>query len=940
MLREDDRGEYLREVEALLESGNVRPHIKSHVAAFIGSLPEVDTGDWRIMEPRIGHYLNGSTDGLGDWLSTRLFAEFARSESWFRYILDAGILEAWLDSDSDYRAAWEMMIRRQPQFQVEVWPLIKARLNNERFAPLIEESFLWLKADASRETFEWLAGRLVDDHFAEIEATDRITRGSSQRHHFHRLFESLRHHRVTWLFEAVNLLINRRLMTWTADSFIFFGIHEIPENDLRGAIEQNPVCFLDASMPCLLAVIEETGKSAYSPWHPVHGWSWGSDKARNDDETCSTSDGGLAFGALSALRICLGADAPIARKWIAILGQSPAAGARRIGGAALKNAPLDYAGDAWEFLMAHPDTLDLDGFPQGEEIAEVILRRFATSWSRPQVEAMEQSILRFVPLSDREPLYGDNPKSRRDQAWGRRRRRGRIQLRLLPLLPQEWISPESRQLLAELQRRAEALRRTEGERRATRPKELAPIATSKWDGPRWIRAFQTASTRPMSRDWQECPFTARTDCLIAALRRTADANPEVALDWLLAGGDGLPWSFAGTILNSIQFRIRETGSLVRAAQWMFRQNDEKHGGYVWELLLQIEKGPVPDAALLMILETMAQNPVEQDGDFRLEEKERLSEYELKADATSQGMALKALAHFMQMDTSITGRLGLACLLGLLESATSFTLWGWLRVVLSIASSEEERAHSYTMFTATANHPRCDDHVFCSPAAMRFISIGVRERLEFFSPLILKMMESATGIIRSKGAELATICGLHHPSAKGMMNRAVYSGCEHMRKAAAALAARALKHEPVRAIAQGILLALANDPVREVRSEVGWSLNQLRGLDLRPFQPFIKEMMASPAFPSSVHHLASALESSPAKLPDLAFDFVESFLRCVTDGSDSDPNDRAIWAHSSVLEILLHLYHENPEIDIRRRALEIIDKLSITNLLSENELEGA
>lgn len=939
MLREDDRGKFLREVQALLASANVCPHIKSNVAAFLGSLPEVDVDEWGIMEPRIRRHLTGSTEGEKDWISEKLFGEFYASDSCFRYILNAGILERWLGSDGEYQTAWSMMVRRQPNFQHEVWPLIHSRLGDERFSSLIEESFLWLKADASRETFEWLAGRLVDDHFAEIETSEKVLRSSSQRHYLHSLFANLKPHRVDWLFEAVNLLITRRLMTWKEDSFIFFGSHEIPESELREAINQNPAGFLEIVMPCLLAAIEETGKAELSPWHGFHSWSYGSDTARDDDETCSMEDGGLAFGALTALKLCMDGDALIARRWITILGRSPAVGARRIGGAALKYAPPDFAGDAWEFLMAHPDTLDLDGFPHGEEIAEVILRRFASVWSRQQVDAVEQVVLRFIPPGDLEPLYGDDPLSRRNQAWRRRRRRGRIQLRLLPLLPQDWLASESKQLLAELKRRAESLSRVEAERKATRPKELSPNATARWDGPRWIRAFQTAANRPMTPDWLHSPFTSRTDFLEAALRRTADESPTVALRWLLNGGDGLPWSFAGTILNSIQFRIRDTGSLVKAAQWMFRQNDEKHGGYVWELLLEIAEGPVPDAALEMIMEMLSRPPCAQDGEFRLEAEKRLEEYELKADATAQGKALKALAHLMQRDTGITGRLGLPCLLQLLENATTFTLWGWLRVVLSIACSEGDRGHSFTLFTAIAHHSSCDDYLLCSPASMRFISIGVKERLEFFRPFIMRMMTSNSEIVRSKGAELATIAGLHHLSARGMMDMAVNAECEPMRKAAAAVAGKALKHEPVSATAQSILLALRDDRSCEVRKKVGWSLRQLQRLDLRPFQAFIRQMMTSASFPSSVQHLASALEHCPAKLPELAFDFIESFLRCVIDGSDSGPNDRALWAHSSVREILMHLYYENPEIEVRRRALTLINKMSAANLLSEKELEG-
>lgn len=94
--REPDRFRYLRTLSSLLESKSVRFHIKKVVLDWLGALPNPTSDEWQVIE--------NLTDEL-DWHAWNVIAN---SVPWFDVLQEMGRWESWLSRDDEHidRAIW------------------------------------------------------------------------------------------------------------------------------------------------------------------------------------------------------------------------------------------------------------------------------------------------------------------------------------------------------------------------------------------------------------------------------------------------------------------------------------------------------------------------------------------------------------------------------------------------------------------------------------------------------------------------------------------------------------------------------------------------------------------------------------------------------------------------------------------------------------------
>lgn len=128
--------------------------------------------------------------------------------------------------------------------------------------------------------------------------------------------------------------------------------------------------------------------------------------------------------------------------------------------------------------------------------------------------------------------------------------------------------------------------------------------------------------------------------------------------------------------------------------------------------------------------------------------------------------------------------------------------------------------------------------------------------------------------------------------------------------------------------------LLDDDDSEVQQAVGLAMRRLDQVPTSDREGLIDALMASAAFPTHMHDIMDALERMPSDMPSNTIDVCERVVGI--DGADlADPTKSSALTGRDLVAVVLRLYRHGDH-NMRARCLDIIDKLAEFNLYDLEE----
>lgn len=190
--------------------------------------------------------------------------------------------------------------------------------------------------------------------------------------------------------------------------------------------------------------------------------------------------------------------------------------------------------------------------------------------------------------------------------------------------------------------------------------------------------------------------------------------------------------------------------------------------------------------------------------------------------------------------------------------------------------------------------------------------------------LLAGLESGSVAVQSAAARQICIAGLSDELAAGDAAR-IRTGTDAMRIAAAQVYSRNLANASVGDLCEEHVRRYFHDSSRKVRDTASECFQHIDDENLAKFIPIIGEYIGSPAFPTRHDILLRRLEEAACLLPDLIIQLAEAFIRAV--GTDAgDVSTAASFDAPTVSKLVIRLYSQSSDEDVRSRCLDLIDAM--------------
>ena len=875
-------GDALRDVDAILNGGGIRAHLKAIVISLIGDLDDPTEEEWNLLEP-----------SLASDMSDHVLRSIYGSSPWFNLLDTIGVLDRWLNANDETlvnRAIWLMhgVLRSRPDRVAQL------------LAPFLGRSASWnqrllsavLSADleTSRQLFD-LGLVLVNSGAVDDALIDR--EGFSGLWHTTYM---LADKNPAWACELIAACCNRLLVRAmaVADTNPFDTMTGPSSHDALGLQEASngaPRTFINLLLPFVFNILQSSADQSKDPpwrdlvWHPAYyanGHSFGDI---------------LLLSMESAIR-WLAENDPGGFKQLA--GQFQASGFETIhfllargyeaNGEAFADEAADYVADALtKFGGRYPG--------RARWAVARLIQAVTTHCSDASLATLEEAILGHYTHFETTPEGV--------------RYRGATQFELLRAVSEPRLSHPASIRLGELRRKfpdpgepgpiimearivespiAEnpAAHMTDPDwlsAMARHHQEYSPYAIDAWTG------GAVELSRVLESQTKQDP--ARFANL--AHQMPDDTNP-VYFEAIL-------WGVTGSDLS--------IGQIVQVCLRCHRLPGRPLGRWITKPLVHFPDAVLPDEALEMTAwyATQDQDPYEGSTDYQ-------GDLMRAGINCARGTAADSIAKLILQEGRYLEffKPHLQAMVHDPSSAVRTMVAHALLVALRY-----DRDFAVQRFVELC----ADDEVLGTPFVEEFLRYGVQTHFDDLEPILSRMLASVDDDVTAAGARQSCLASLTIEDALPLGQQCA-SGSKPLRLGAAEVYAANLKVSALRAECEAMLAQLFNDPDREVREAAASCFRRFSGRDLVEYADLSGRYIASDAFTTRVNPLITALKETTANVPELIVAACERFFELAT---GEMPNMNVVDTQS-VANLVVRAYSQTSDRQVKNRCLDLIDRMHI------------
>ncbi|AWB92153.1 hypothetical protein C3E78_08045 [Aeromicrobium chenweiae] len=833
LLRERDPDRFRTEVEAVLNSADVRFHIKETVVAVFAN---VSTPTFEDVELVLRLAEKEST------LTKQLWRQLARP-SWFGPFYALDHIEGWLDSDNATlrERSIDWMGNAGPGYEGEVADLLKARNESPDYVSWLRTVTQRADLHQRRQLFDLLLKAL---RAGDVNPAD---------HNFWLSAHELAEHKPLWAVEMLKTCFveSPSALTLGGDGKVaLLGVHEYGATQMiEAACKAEPQAFAEAFVPHLLAVMEATRYDRYERdlFRDRHF------SLRFRTASYGKVDDALYNGAADAL----GRWAQTSPETIEPMLQSLAANEQDAAQALLYRALVagadTFASWAAELILQGGTRLEAGYLSDSHWLSREVVEAIAPI-VRDEVHLQLEAQFRDLPATYKSP----DPRHRL-------RSFGHTAFKFLSALDRQRLTPVGIRRLQEYQRKfdSDVPESPTGIITYTVGSPIGTPATQKMSNAQWLKAM--AKHDSDDRDFGSEVGGARELAEQLKARTTEDPLRFAGLAMQLTSATNE--AYPGAILRGFgEASIEEDTQhavfdAIRHVMSLGLNDGDRWLG--WAVRRLLDEAPLDIVAMVLDRARHAPDPVDNSPVFVRQDDERTGrDLFQNGFNTSRGSLAESLGDLLIHDPDGTRTELVAP--HLLELANDPVLSVRACVAHTIAAClRYARATAYEAFEHLIE---ADDLLLASDMLDNLMIYIGNVDPHVIDPVVDRMLISTDAEVRKVGGVVAAFAALQweRPAA---MERAL-AGDVEVRRGVAGLCAARVDRSADSALVLATLRQLMHDEDDEVRKEVGSLAGHLRGDNLRPYAGFLADLIESPSYVHATPQLLITLQEAPDKVDDL------------------------------------------------------------------------
>ncbi len=883
--RDDDPGSALRDVDAVLNDGGIRPHLKAIVISLLGALDDPTEAEWRLLEP-----------SLASELFDHVLRSIHGSASWFDLLDTIGVFDLWLNGTDETlvnRAIWLMR------------GCMRDRLDRvaQLLAPFLSTSASWdrrlvstvLSADleTSREMFD-LCLALVNSGAADDALVGR--NGSSRLWH---TAHTLADNNAEWACQLIAACCDRlsalaSIVGYGNPFEMSIGPHGSDGLAVKQAADSAPREFVDLLLPFVLRVLNGSVAQDDDPpwsdpvWHPelyANGHAFKDNfllamesaicwLAKNDTHAFSQLATQLGTQNFQTIHLLL------ARGYQA-------------NGAVFADEATDYVADALIKFSGR--------FPGSARWAVAQLIQISTTHcSDGSLAPLERAILdHYTPL---------------EMTPTGRRRLGHSQFVMLSAVDETRLSHPALLRLGELRRKFPDPGEP-GPSIFTLESVESPIpeaSARQMSDDNWLSAMERHSVEdsPSSVDF----WIGGAVELSHVLEALTKENPERFASFVHRMSDEINPAYFEAILRGVTASDLSIDQIVRVCMRCHRLPGRPLGRWVTRPLVHFPDGVLPNEALEMTAWYATQDPDPHKGSTDYQ-----GDLMTAGINCVRGTAADSIARFIFQDSRY-----LEFFKPFLETMVHDPSPAVRTVVAYalLATLRSDRDFGVARFVELCS----EDEVLSTPFVEEFLKYGVQTHFVELQPILSRMLASVDDDVATAGARQSCLASLTMEAALSLAEQCA-DGSQPLRLGAAEVYAANLKASALRAECEAMLAKLFDDPEQNVREAAALCFRRFSGRDLLEYVDLAYRYIESAAFTTQVNPLIMALDETTAAVPELIVSACERYFDLA---ADDMPNMNVVDT-GSVANLVVRAYSQTSDRQVTTRCLDLIDRMHLLGL---------
>ncbi|GAA3312054.1 hypothetical protein [Arthrobacter ramosus] len=903
-LRSSEPQRFLDEVTDLLESDQIRFHIKDACLGVLGALTDPNSSEARLAV----EIARDSPE-----LRTRLW-DHTRTPVWFERLDSDGYVADWLQGGhEDQRRAMELMGTAAKTMPDRLAVVLQDHRNAEQYPAWLRWIVRFADLGASQRLVEVLLQGIREGCFDDNSADFWFVANQAGTRHPQLGLDLV----SAFLIDRPGSLepdANGRIGSLKSSDYFATGV-------VRHIAAADPLPFCHKFLPYALKVMAATadpevaGEGPIPDAHFCNPFSFrGSNTDLDDFIFTSLSD------ALAQLAVT---DPEEIRPLLATLAADPHAGAQRLLYEALKSNGPEYADMATSVLL------------EGRH-------RLLCGNNSDSVWTTRQLLTAISPhLTDQQFIQLETVISELRFQW-ERRSPGRPAFSLLSALQEDRLSDVGRRRLGEL-------RRAYGMNQPTKPDSIIrgtvvpPIssdAAGRMDDSNWLRAMGKHSkgfealfpfrggAGELAQVLQEQTRLDPDRFARLALQLTHETHPAYANAILLglnAAGDlGDPSMVFAAVRHIASLGHAETDQLLGMA-----------------LRPHLKVAPLDIVDLLCGRVIAAAAAVRADPPAVATSEERVDDESgrdiwTRGLSTTRGSLVDVLADLVAHDIDGARTVAAAPAMARLARDPSLPVRACTARLIH-ASLRYARSTAIDAFTKLID---AGDALFASPPVTRLLVAMGYEDPDLVKPLIGRMLEASSAGARKAGGRLAVLAALEW-SARAHLDTLLGRRDPEARAGAAHEAAYRLSHTTDPATAADVLRAMMNDEQEGVQAAAAEMAIALRGHRLQPHEGIVGNLISSAAFVHALPQLLITLERAPDRIDRLVLRCAQRFVRSLGPLA-ADLSTGAAGDAQQVGRLVVRGLAQSRSTDKRSALLDVLDDLlrigayGVDTLISDSE----